>query len=77
MATRRGLGWTYPPAGPPNRRQSLLSASLGRVPRQGCLLGLRVLNRWPALVAPAADAALSEWNVLRPVFPSYAPAARV
>lgn len=77
MATHRGLGWTYPPTGPPNRRQSLLLASLGRVPRQGCLLGLRVLNRWPALVAPAADAALFEWNVLRPVFPSYVPAAHV
>lgn len=44
---------------------------------QGHLLGLRVLNRWPALIAPSSDAALSEWNVLCPLFPSYAPAGRV
>lgn len=70
MATHRGLGSTYPPAGPP------LSAPLGRVPRQGSL-GLRVLDRWPALATRAAGVALSEWDVLRPALPGYAPAARV
>lgn len=70
-ATCKCLSWARVSAGPP------VCPLGGRPPGQTRLLGLRVLNHWPALVRPSAGAALSEGNVFCPLFPGYTPDGHV